>query len=129
MNRKWYILYYETENGHCPVQEFIDSRKERDQAKVFSWLSLLEDRGPNLPRPYADLLEDGIHELRVRLSGDQIRILYFFCYRDFIILTHAFAKRTDRVPQSEIVQARRYREDFLDRFDEKTLQEARDEEL
>ena len=78
MNTRWHILYYESTNGQCPIQEFIDGRKERDQAKVLSWISLLEDQGPNLPRPYADLLTDGIHELRIKLSGDQVRALYFF---------------------------------------------------
>lgn len=128
MNRKWNIFYYEAENGWCPVKEFIDSRKERDQAKIFGWLSQLEDRGPSLPRPYADLLEDGIHELRVRLSGDQVRILYFFCFRDILILTHAFVKSTGRVSRSEIRTAQRYRDDFLSRFDEEELRRQIDHE-
>jgi len=46
--------------------------------KIFSVFYYLEKQGPNLPRPYTDLLEDGIHELRIKLSGEQIRILYFF---------------------------------------------------
>ena len=62
------------------MREFIDARSEREQAKLLCWIELLTDRGPNLPRPYSDLLEDGIHELRVILSGDQVRYLYFFCY-------------------------------------------------
>ena len=49
-----------------------------------------------------DLLQDGIHELRIKLSGVQVRILYFFCYKDIIILTNIFDKHTDRVPKSEI---------------------------
>lgn len=77
----------------------------RDQAKILAWIGQLEQRGPQLPRPYADLLEDGIHELRVTASGDQIRVLYFFCYREFIVLTHAFLKRTGEVP--ELKSARR----------------------
>lgn len=129
MKRDWHILYYETVKGICPVQEFIDLRKDRDQAKIFSWISLLEKHGPNLPRPYADLLDDGIHELRIKLSGNQIRILYFFCYRDFIILTHAFEKHTDAVPQSEIKKAQNYRTDFLSRFDEKKIKEVIHEKL
>ena len=129
MERKWHVLYYETEDGSCPVQEFIDSRKESNQAKILSWISLLEDRGPNLPRPYADLLTDGIHELRVKLSGNPVRVLYFFCFRDFIVLTHTFTKRTRRVPKSEIEQARKYRTDFLNRFDEERLKEVIDENL
>lgn len=127
--KKWHVLYYESADGACPVQEFIDARKDRDQAKVFSWLSLLEGRGPNLPRPYADLLEDGIHELRLKLTGDQIRILYFFCYKDFIVLSHAFTKRTDAVPASEIRRAQKCRDDFLSRFEEKKIGEVFHEKL
>lgn len=52
----------------------------RNQAKLLSHISLLQDKGPNLMRPYADLLEDGIHELRVKLSGKQTRILYYFVF-------------------------------------------------
>ncbi len=38
----------------------------------FGLSQLLEEKGPPLPRPYADLLTDGIHELRVKLSGIMI---------------------------------------------------------
>jgi len=125
----WHVIYYETEDGHCLLQEFIDGRKERDQAKILAWISQLEARGPHLPRPYADLLEDGIHELRVTASGDNVRGLYFFCYRDFIVLTHAFVKRTREVPKAEIRKAQRLRADFLSRFDERKLREKIDEDL
>jgi len=111
------------------VKEFIDTRKDRDQAKIFSWLSLLVERGPDLPRPYADLLTDGIHELRLKLSGDQVRILYFFCYKEYIILTHVFTKQTDVVPPSEIKRAQKCRDDFLSRFDEKKIREVIHEKL
>jgi phage-related protein len=63
-------------------------------------------------------LEDGIHELRIKLTGDQVRILYFFCYRDIIILTNSFEKHTDKVPKSEIKLAKINREDFLSRYTE-----------
>ncbi len=77
---------------------------------------MLEEKGPNLPRSFADFLADGIHELRIRLSGNQIRILYFFCYKDFIILTNYFNKKTDKVPKTEIAKAIKYKYDFLKRF-------------
>jgi len=129
MNYKWTVIYYETNEGKCPVSDFIDSRSKRNQAKVLSLISFLEENGPTLPRPYADLLEDGIHELRIKLSGDQIRVLYFFCYKDFIILTHAFNKTTDKVPNPEINKAKKYREDFLKRFKEIQLREVKNEDL
>lgn len=124
---RWKVIYYETADGVCPCKEFIDHRNHRDQAKVLAWLSQLEDRGPHLPRPYADLLEDGIHELRVQLSGQHVRLLYFFCFREFIVLTHAFTKQTGIVPQTEIERARRYRTDLLYRYDESNLRREYDE--
>jgi phage-related protein len=84
---------------------------------------------PNLTRPYADLLGDGIHELRIKLTGKQVRILYFFCYRQYIILTHSFVKNTDKVPTNAINKAKRLREDFLKRYNETKLMEDNDEDL
>ena len=128
MSSQWKIIYYETAEGECPIQGFINGRKEREQAKILSWLSLLEEQGPQLPRPYADLLDDGIHELRIHLSATQIRILYFFCYQKFIVLTHAFPKHTQRVPRPEIRRAQRYRADFLVRYDDNSIRKAYDED-
>ena len=123
----WQVLYYETPEGKCPVREFIDSRKGRGQAKIFALISALQDRGPTLPRLYADLLEDGIHELRIRLSGDQFRVLYFFCFRRFIVLTHTFTKVSAKVPRAEIQKARKYRSDCLSRFKESDLEVMHDD--
>lgn len=124
MDNKWTVIYYETAGEKCPVMEFIDSTSLRNQAKILSLISHLEEKGPNIPRPYADFLEDGIHELRIKLSGNQIRVLYFFCYRNFIVLTHAFIKKTDEVPKSEIKKAKKFREDFLQRFSKNQLMEV-----
>ena len=117
----WRVLYYETVNGTCPIRDFVDSRKSREQAKILALISYLQDQGPILPRPYADLLEDGIHELRIKLSGDQFRVLYFFCYREFTVLTHAFMKTTAKVPKAEIQRAKKCRADFLARFKKSDL--------
>lgn len=110
------VIYYETKTGKCPVQGFINSRKEKNQVKIINQIELLEDFGPQLPRPYADLLQDGIHELRIKLSGNQFRVLYFFIYRNYIVLTHAFNKTTSKVPKPEIKKAKSARKDFMGRY-------------
>jgi hypothetical protein len=55
MKNAWCVLYYETLDGKCPVREFIDSRNKENQAKILSLIDYLEEHGPNLPRPYADI--------------------------------------------------------------------------
>ena len=79
--RKWTAIYYEDEKGYCQISEFLDSLPSSARAKVLAWISALEEQGSRLPRPYADLLEDGIHELRIKVKGDQERILYFFVFQ------------------------------------------------
>lgn len=111
------ILFYKDSSGNVPVQQFIDSLDEREQAKMVAMIGYLQAYGFNAVRPNADILLDGIHELRTKITGDQVRTLYFFCYRNYIILTHSFIKRTNEVPEKEIRTAIHYREDFLKRFD------------
>ena len=118
MNKKWHLLYYVKQDGTKPVEEYIDKLSLEEQVKTLAFIDHLKEKGPDLHRPYADLLEDGIHELRIKLAGDQVRILYFFCYRDIIILTNSFEKHTDKVPKSEIKLAKINREDFLSRYTE-----------
>lgn len=111
----WEVIYYETEDGKCPVESFIDNLQKKEQEKVMAWIALLEDEGINLHRPYADFLRDDIHELRVKTSQLSCRILYFFCHRNQIVLTHGFKKRVRKVPETEIARAVRYREEWLGR--------------
>lgn len=93
--------------------------KDRQRAKALAWIGLLQDHGVNLHRPFADTLKGGIHELRMKITGDQLRILYFFCFQNKIVLTHCFNKTTDKVPAKEIRLAQKYREDFLKRHDKR----------
>jgi len=121
MNGKWQLLYYIKQDGTKPVEEYIRKLSINERAKTLAFIDHLKEKGPNLHRPYADLLEDGIYELRVKITGEQVRILYFFCYKDIIILTNVFEKHTDKVPKSEIKTAKKNRDDFLDRYTEQEI--------
>lgn len=129
MERKWTIIYFIDENNNCEVLNFIEKQKKRDQIKIFNWLTLLERDGPTLPRPYAAFLRNGIHELRLKLSGNQYRILYFFCFKDFIIFTHAFLKKTRKVPTQEIEKAIKIKEYVFKTFNEKNIKENLNEKF
>jgi len=110
---QWKVSYYTESKGGCPVKEFIDSLPSGEQARILARIGLLEEKGIYLHRPYADLLEDGIHELRVKVSKLRYRVLYFFWERKKIVLTHGFTKVTRRTPKSEIKRAKVYRDDWI----------------
>lgn len=124
MQKKWRILFCDEMEQFCPVTDFINQCEPKHQVKVLRILSLLEDQGPLLPRPYADTLRDGIHELRFKLSRENVRVLYFFCFQHYIVLYNVFFKNTGRVPEKHINTMISYREKFLKKADQKTMEDA-----
>jgi len=118
---RWHAIYYTKQDGTKPVEEYIKKLSVNQRAKTLAFSILLEEKGPNLHRPYADLLEDGIHELRIKLKGTQVRILYFFCYQDIIVFTNVFDKHSNKVPESEINLSKERRADFFSRYSENDI--------
>ena len=93
------VLFYH-EKSSFPVQEYIKSLDEVQQNKVFAALKRLEEEGYHLRRPLADSLgaKTGLYELR----PGRHRILYSFHERKYIVLLHAFLKKTDEIPEKDI---------------------------
>ena len=121
MGKKWHVTYYSKQDGSKPVETYLKKLPINERAKALAFIELLEEKGPNLHRPYADFLEDGIHELRIKLTRTQVRILYFFCYQNIIVLTNTFDKHSDKVPREQIKLAKENRTDFLTRFSEENI--------
>ena len=109
------VIYYENKRGESPAEEFICSFPIKVRAKILKWLELLEENGPNLPRPYADILRDKIRELRISHGALEIRLLYFFWRDKIIVVTSGLLKKTRNVPESEIEKAITYMNDFIKR--------------
>lgn len=107
------VDFYRADNGSCPVIEYLDSLSIKMRAKIMRTIALLESNGNMLGMPYSEHLGDGIFELRAKHGSDISRVLYFFYIEKRIIMTHGFTKKTNKVPQSEIERAKRYRSIFL----------------
>jgi phage-related protein len=107
------VEFYRAPGGGCPIEEFLGGLQVKVRAKTAKWLQLLQEEGPDLRRPYADMLQDGIRELRLSFGHIEVRILYFIEGKD-IVLTNGFLKKTDRVPQAEIELALRRRAQWLE---------------
>jgi len=117
--RKFDVNFYKEENGDCPVEQFLDSLDNKMKAKILKMIMLLQQNGNELREPYSKSLGDGIFELRVKHATDITRILYFFVIGNKIILTNGFVKKAQKTPQGEIELAKKYRDDFLRRKENK----------
>lgn len=106
------LEFYRAPRGTCPVREFLGVLPDRLQMKVAAWLGMLQEQGPQLHRPYSDVVQGPIRELRISLGRLEVRLLYFF-HGSRIIVTHGFLKKCQRLPPMEIKRAHRYRAAWL----------------
>ena len=107
-------MYYQTETGRCPVREYVAGLDAEERTKVTFDLDMLEDFGVTLGAPYVRSIGGKLWELRT--SGrTQHRILYFAVSGRRIVLVHAFTKKTQKTPPSEIETARHRMADYLGR--------------
>jgi phage-related protein len=101
------IIFYKEKGGDAPVLEWLEELKGMNMkawAKCRARIEQLEEGGYELRRPAADILRDGIYELRAKQGHVQYRILYFFHGRNVAILTHSLAKEDD-MPDMDIERA------------------------
>lgn len=83
---KFEVVFYEKENGYCPVEEFIDALDVKMRAKLVGLLEILEEKGNQLREPYSKPIDDG------------------------------FIKKTQKTPPEEIRLAKERRADFKERM-------------
>ena len=81
--------------------EWLDTLPANVQDKCVIKIERLRELGHELRRPEADLLRDGIYELRIGRAGINYRILYFFHGKIAAILAHGLMKERE-VPDKDI---------------------------
>ena len=61
--------FYRDEKGRSEVLEYYREMQKKHRAKAAKWIKLLENDGPNLPRPYADIVASPVRELRPKMPA------------------------------------------------------------
>lgn len=98
----WTIEFYEDEAGKRPVEEFLERLSEERVAKILQVIQMLEEWGPSLPFPYSSQVEGRVRELRVHYGRTLYRIFYYADVRRIFVLLHAFEKRSQALPETEL---------------------------
>lgn len=112
---EWSIVFYTTERGNSPVEEFLNSLDQKTQAR-FDWsIKYLKDQNIDAKEPHVKQIEGKLWELRRSSSGNIYRIMYFFFTGKRIVFVHGFQKKTQKTPKREIEIAQKRMDDFLKR--------------
>ena len=98
------LIYFKEEDGSVPLLEWLDKIPEKALIKCLNRLDRLRELGHMLRRPEADLLRDGIYELRTRHLNVNYRMLYFFHGQTVAIVSQGLVKEA-AVPAREIDKA------------------------
>ena len=97
------LKLYVTPAGRSPVEEFLAELPTEVRADIFDGFLRLE-AGEILPMPLSRSLagiHQGLHELRFKDKGGQIRVIYYFKKGDAVYVVHAFRKKTQLMPGRE----------------------------
>src|SRR5262249_36132045 len=102
------VLFYQDKDGTVPVLSWLSDLVRKGQwrvaAKCRELIRRLELLGFELRRPLADMLRNGIYELRAKRGRVNYRLLYFFHGRNTAVLVHALTKKGE-VPDADIERA------------------------
>jgi len=62
--------------------EWFEKMNDTDRANIIAGMLLLQEKGPSLPRPYADTIEGSkfpnMKELRIQSKGKPLRVFFAF---------------------------------------------------
>lgn len=101
------IHFFRADDGSVPMLDWLSELKLRNikiYKKCLASLLRLKNEGHQLRRPTADLLRDGVYELRFSYLGVNYRILYGFAGKHLAVVSHGVTK--ERVlPAAEIDRA------------------------
>ena len=112
------VEFYETANGHSPVQEFLNELKASDpgdHATVLRGLAKLRIRQYHR-EPLCKALGDGLFELR-HVGKLNTRVLWFFVKNRRIIAVHGIRNKGQAIAARDLDTASDRMREWQERFE------------
>lgn len=107
------VEFYESENGICPVRQFLDGLKTSDPddfAAVLAGLAKLRNRQYHR-EPLSKALGEGLFELR-HVGKLNTRVFWFFMKNRRIIAVHGIRNKGQAIPARDLEIARERMHDW-----------------
>lgn len=108
----WEVVLYSQPSGRQPVADWLEGQSAKVQAAFIHYVDLLTENGTTLGEPHVKPLRDKLYELRISVSGNSYRTLYFAASGRRFVLVHAFHKKTKTTPRKDLELALKRMHDF-----------------
>ena len=114
------VIFYSDDQGNKPIADFIKELRQQSYTnkstrinfnKIVAYIDVLCEKGTRVGEPVTKHLDGDIWELRPLDN----RILYAYYKDNTFVLLHHFIKTTNKTPPSEIEQAKRNLQDYIER--------------
>ncbi len=93
---KWQIDFYPG------VEDQILDMPPKIQARMIKLLGLIEKHGPHLGSPHTKAMGEGLFEIRAKASEGIGRGLFCYLKGQHIHVLHAFVKKSQKTPKTEL---------------------------
>ena len=104
----WKITYYSEQ-----IQNDILALPDTLLARYIRLTGLMTASGPNIGLPHTKSLGDGLYELRLKGKEGIARVCYCVITKQNIIMLHTFIKKSNKIPQKELVTAKKRMKEVL----------------
>jgi phage-related protein len=105
------IKFFCNANGTEPVRKWLKNLELIERREIGNDLQTVQlgwKKGV-IGEPLVKSLGDGLFEVRTPLSNHKNARVLFCLHENFIVLLHAFMKKTQKTPSSELALARKRR--------------------
>ena len=104
--RRTPLIFFRTAGGSEPVREWLKGLQQEDRKEVGLDLMRAQWRWP-VGIPLCKPLGQGLWEIRTNLSSNRISRVFFGMDDGSLVTLHAFIKKTQKTPDSELAIARK----------------------
>lgn len=108
----WTVEFYAFANGEVPALDWLLQQNPKVQANYSTKFGLLQEFGLKLHEPHVKTLGPKIFELRIRCEKICYRMLFSPVPSRRFIMLHAFVKKSQKTPRSDIQIAEKRLADF-----------------
>jgi phage-related protein len=100
------VKFFKSDSGKEPVREWLLTFSKEDKKIIGADIKTVEFGWP-IGMPVCKPLGDGLYEVRSHLHSNKISRVVFTLHKGEMILLHAFIKKTQKTPDSELNLAKK----------------------